>query len=165
MASSFPWVPVGRPAPRVPGRWVRLLRLLKAPRTWETAVPDTALLAGALARVDWSDAHAVVRRRGMPTDPQVWADAAFRDPPRWVVGLLGMREMLFGLVGIARGGSSSFDTVSWEPDEVLLGTDEQHLDFRASVRCELGRVVVSTVVQLHNARGRAYFAIVRSVIR
>lgn len=143
--------------------WVRLLRLLEAPRARETAVPATSLLAGALARVDWSDAHSVACRPGVPTDPQVWADAVFRDPPRWVVALLGVREALVGLVGIARGGDSSFDTVARTAEEVLLGTDERHLDFRASVLREPGRVVLSTVVQLHNRRGRAYFALVRRV--
>lgn len=133
------------------------------PLAAETAVPETPLLASALARVDWSDAHAVECRPGQPTDPQVWADAVFRDPPQWVAALLGVREALVGLVGIARGGSSSFDTLARTEREVLLGTDERHLDFRASVLREADRVVLSTVVTLHNARGRAYFALVRPV--
>jgi hypothetical protein len=48
-------------------------------------------------------------------------------------------------------------------DEVLLGSDERHLDFRVSVRREPTRVVVTTVVCLNNARGRAYSALVRLV--
>ncbi|WP_211323324.1 DUF2867 domain-containing protein [Amycolatopsis palatopharyngis] len=48
-------------------------------------------------------------------------------------------------------------------DEVLYGSDDSHLDFRGSVLVEPGRVVLSTVVQIHNARGRAYFGIVRLV--
>ena len=143
--------------------WVRLLRRLELPRARETAVPDTPLLAAALPRVDFADAHAVRVHPGAPTDPQVWADAIFRDPPRWVVGLLALREAAVGLVGIARGRRSSFDTVAGAADEVLLGTDERHLDFRASVRREPERVVLSTVVTLHNRRGRAYFALVRRV--
>jgi hypothetical protein len=143
--------------------WVRLLRRWEQPRAAETAVPDTPLLAGALPRVDFADAHAVAVHPGAPTDPQAWADAVFRDPPRWVLAVLGLREALVRLVGIARGGRSSFDTVARAADEVLLGTDERHLDFRASVRREPDRVVLSTVVTLHNRRGRAYFALVRPV--
>ena len=133
---------------------------VELPRAAGTAVPDTPLLATALPRVDFADAHAVAVRPGAPTDPQAWADAIFRDPPRWVLAVLGLREALVGLVGIARGGRSSFDTVARTADEVLLGTDERHLDFRASVLREPGRVVLSTVVTLHNRRGRAYFALV-----
>ena len=143
--------------------WVRLLRRSELPRGAETAVPETPLLATALSRVDFADAHAVPVHPGAPTDPQVWADAIFRDPPRWVLAVLGVREALVGLVGIARGGSSSFDTVARTADEVLLGTDERHLDFRASVLREPERVVLSTLVTLHNRRGRTYFALVRRV--
>lgn len=140
-----------------------MARVVDAERARLVPVPDTPLLATALRRIDFADAQAVVARPGMPTDPQVWADALFRDPPRVVVAALGLREALVGLVGIARGGGSSFDTVARRADEVLLGTDERHLDFRASVLREPDRVVLSTVVTLHNARGRAYFGLVRLV--
>jgi hypothetical protein len=79
------------------------------------------------------------------------------------VGALGVREALVGLVRIERGGASSFDTVRKRADEVLLGTDARHLGFRASVLVEHDRVVLSTVVQVHNDRGRSYSALVRRV--
>lgn len=143
--------------------WVRLWQRFEVPMARATVVPATPLLARALPRVDFSDAYVVARHRGMPTDPQAWADAVFRDPPSWVVGLLGVRQALVGLLGIARDDGSAFDTLARERHEVLLGTDERHLDFRASVLCEPDRVVLSTVVQFHNSRGRAYFSIVRLV--
>lgn len=151
----------GEPRARRWSPWVRLLRVLDGARARETAVPATPLLATALARTDWSDAYAVDLRPCMPTDPQVWADAIFRDPPEPVRALLWLRNAVVGVAGIERGGDDSFDTVAHTTDEVLLGTDERHLDFRASVLCGPDRVVLSTVVQLHNARGRAYFALVR----
>jgi hypothetical protein len=153
--------PPARPAQRSP--WVRLMRRFEGSRARAVPVPATPLLGDALPRVDWTDAYAVPRRPGTPTDPQAWADAAFRTPPLWVAVVVGVREALVGLVGIDRGGSSSFDTVRRRADEVLLGTDERHLDFRASVLVEPDRVVLSTVVQVHNARGRAYSALVRCV--
>ncbi|WP_300016431.1 DUF2867 domain-containing protein [Pseudonocardia sp.] len=143
--------------------WVRLLRRAVGVRARTAAVPDTPLLADALPRTDFADAHAIACGPGMPSDPQVWADAVFRDPPGWVRAALGLREVLVGFVGIARSGTSSFDTIARTADEVLLGTDERHLDFRASVLREPGRVVLTTVVRIHNARGRAYFALVRLV--
>lgn len=154
---------VGRPpaARATWSPWVRLVRLFDGPATREAPVTASPLLAAALPRVDWSDAHAVDRWAGMPEDPQVWADATFRTPPPWVAALMGVRQALVGLVGIDRGDPSSFDTVATSPGEVLLGTDERHLDFRAAVRVEERQVVLTTVVQLHNARGRAYFALVK----
>lgn len=124
-------------------------------------VPGTPLLAEALPHVDWADAYAVGRPDGSPSDPQVWADAVFRSAPVWVGALLVARESLVRLVGIDRAGRQAFDPVARTDDEVLLGIDQSHLDFRASVLCEPERVVVSTVVHLHNRRGRFYSLIVR----
>lgn len=153
----------GPERPTVVSPLVRLLRRAQQPPARACAVPDSTLLAAALPRVDHVDAYAVERCPGTPADPLVWADATFHDPPAWVVALLGVRERIVGTVGIERGGPRAFDVVAATDDEVLLGSDAGHLDFRVSVRCEPERVVVSTVVQLHNARGRAYFAIVRLV--
>ncbi|KRC64568.1 hypothetical protein ASE12_07165 [Aeromicrobium sp. Root236] len=126
-------------------------------------VPATPLLQDALPRVDWSDAYAVPRPVGSSSDPQDWADAVFHAPPVWVGALLLARESLVRLVGIDRAGSGAFDPVARTDDEVLLGIDQSHLDFRASVLCEPDRVVVSTVVHVHNRRGRAYSALVRRI--
>lgn len=126
-------------------------------------VPPTALLADALPHVDWSDAYAVPRPAGSSRDPQVWADAVFRRPPPWVGALLLVRESLVRMVGIDRAGPGAFDPVARADDEVLLGIDQSHLAFRASVLCESERVVVSTVVNVHNRRGRLYCLIVRLV--
>jgi len=126
-------------------------------------VSATGLLAGALPRVDWSDAYRVARPDDSPTDPQVWADAIFHSAPRWVRGLIAIRQAAVGLVGIDRGRPDTFDTVTRTDHEVLLGTDERHLSFRASVLTRADRVVLSTVVQVHNRRGRAYSALVRAV--
>lgn len=49
----------------------------------------------------------------------------------------------------------------------MLGEDDQHLDYRVSVRLEREQgkcwVVVSTVVKFNNGLGRAYFVPVRPV--
>ena len=127
-------------------------------------LPTTPLLTGALPYVDWSDAYAVCTPSGAPLhDPQEWADAIFHGPPLWVRALFGVRAVAVPLVGIERGGSHVFATVNRRPDEVLVGTDQGHLGFRASVLVQPGRVIVSTVVQLHNRRGRFYSALVRRI--
>lgn len=143
--------------------WVQLLWRLGSPRAQEVSAPVTPLLAAALERVDWSDAYAVPCDRGMPADPQVWADAVFRDPPGWVLALLGLRQALVGLVGIERADSAAFNTLARRDDEVLLGTDAGHLDFRVSIWRTSDAVTVTTVVQCHNRRGRLYSMLVRRV--
>lgn len=160
------------PRPRPWSPWVRLLRRAAPPPTWASPVPDTARLAHtAFDDPGHTDAFSVEHRPGMSTDPRAWADAIFRDPPRWVLGLLLLRETLVGLVGIERGGRGAFDTVRSCPGEVLLGTDSGHLDFRASVLVDTtggggegdhrDTVTLTTVVRLHNRRGQLYWAVVR----
>ena len=141
----------------------RFVRPVRTGRVYATELPATRLLAHPMRYVDWSDSYAV----GVPLDqerrdPQEWADALFRSSPPLVVrALFGVRELLVRAVGIERGGRHVFTTVSRTDNEVLLGVDQSHLGYRASVLVEPGRVVVSTVVELHNRRGRAYFALVR----
>ena len=127
-------------------------------------LPRTPLLACALVRVDWSDAYAVALPRGARGHPpEAWADAIFRAPPPLVRALFVAREVLVRLGGIEAGTRRAFDIVSWSPHEVLLGIDQRHLGFRASVLVQPHRVVVSTIVEVHNRRGRAYSALVRRI--
>jgi hypothetical protein len=127
-------------------------------------VPSTPLLADALAEVEWSDAYAVsLPAGGIRCDPQDWADAVFRHPPGWVRILFGLRQLAVRAVGIEAGDRHVFDTLDRSRDEVLLGIDQQHLNFRASVLMDRDRVVVSTVVEVNNRRGRAYSCLVRQV--
>lgn len=130
-------------------------------RPYPVPVPETALLAGALPRIDWSDAFAVTGPIGNRIDPQVWADAIFHNAPLWVRALLAVRQAIVISVGIDRGRRTTFATRSRTDDEILLGTDERHLSFRASVLSRTDGVVVSTIVQTHNRRGHLYFAVVR----
>ena len=142
----------------------RCVRRARSPRPYQVSLPSAPLLAHALPHVDWSDAFAVQVLGDAPRrDPQEWADAVFHGPPLWIRVLFGVRELLVGVVGIERGGRHVFDTVSRTADEVLLGVDQSHLSFRASVLVERDRVVVTTLVQLRSRRGAAYFALVRRI--
>lgn len=144
--------------------WVRLLRRFVFPPKVRAVPPvSDGLLRGALERVDAADAYAVDVPPAAPQDPRWWAERLFRHPPSWVAGLLALRERLVGLVGIERAAGDEFDVRTGTDDEVLLGADAGHLDFRASVRREPERVVLSTVVGLRGRRGRLYWSVVRLV--
>jgi hypothetical protein len=131
-------------------------------------IPPGAVLArAAFPRTDFEDAWQVVVPASAPADPAAWAHAAFRTPPLWVGALLRLRNALVGLIGVERGDRSSFDTVARTGDELLLGTDAGHLDFRASLLvadADAARAVtLSTVTVVHNTRGRLYLAVVKLV--
>jgi hypothetical protein len=146
-------------------RWVRLLRrLTEFPKPEAVPTPDGAgLVRAAFDIVDFTDAWQVQLVPGLPTDPQLWADAVFRDPPRWVAASLGLRNLLVRFIGMEPSGHSAFDTTARTDDEVLLGADDHHLDFRASVLIGATNVTLTTVARVHNRRGRLYMAIVKHV--
>jgi hypothetical protein len=147
-----------------PARWspsVRLLRAVAWARPAEVPPAQSGLLDRSLPRVDFADGWQIRTWRRMPTDPVVWSDAIFHDPPGWVRTLMLLRNAAVGLVGIERGDSSAFDVLARSEREAVVGTDAGHLDFRASILVDRGRVTLSTIVHVHNRRGRLYLRAVR----
>jgi hypothetical protein len=126
-------------------------------------VPLTPAIRTIYAEPDLADAYRIPRAPGTPDAPQAWADAIFRDPPPWVGALLGLRNELVRLVRIPRGTARAFDTIAVVGDELLLGQDDEHLDFRASIVVGPGTVTLSTVAKVNNRRGVAYLAVIRLV--
>lgn len=103
---------------------------------------------------------------GAPADPRVWAEELFslHAMPGWVTALMGLRQVLVGLVGIPRKAPADvFDVAEVRGEEALISSDERHLDFRCGVAYDAGARLlrVTTVVRLKGWRGRLYFAPVR----
>jgi hypothetical protein len=94
-------------------------------------------------------------------DPAWWANAIFslRSTPRWIVLLLGLRQVLVRLIGVKRAPSSVFDIDAVVGEEALIAADDRHLDFRAGVGIDVEQRLlrVTTVVRFHGWRGRLYF--------
>jgi hypothetical protein len=154
-----------------PVRYPRRARLavgMESARVRAVPVPTAAtLLHEAIHRPDLADAFALRVPPGTTTDPQDWADAVFRNPPRAVVALLHLRNRLVTPLGIERGDASAFDTITRTDREVLLGTDAGHLNFRAGVLVEPDAdgttITVATLAATRSRAGRAYLAVVRPV--
>ncbi len=142
-------------------------------------VPAGGLAADALPRVDYSDAYAV--EVPPATSARALAEAVFASAPPWVAALMAIRHAVVAPLGLvatrrsiehaARRANRTgerlgvFPVLAEAPEELLLGLDDRHLDFRVSVRIleDAGRRrgVVSTLVRIHNALGRAYFGVVK----
>ncbi|GAB3994935.1 hypothetical protein GCM10029992_10820 [Glycomyces albus] len=74
---------------------------------------------------------------------------------------MALRQALVGLVGIERDDRSAFETLERTDDEVLLGTDADHLDFRVSVHVTEHAVTVTSIARAKRRRGRLYLLPVR----
>ena len=103
------------------------------------------------------------------------AHKIFASTPRWIVGLMALRDRLvrpFGLKTRQRMAGDQpkraagwFPILSQSPERMVLGTDDRHLDFRLVIETvafmpEGTRVSGTTVVRTHNCLGRAYLAAV-----
>lgn len=123
----------------------------------------TPLLAASEVRGDWISCQRQPVTPSASTDPSEWAHRIFHDPPLWVGAAVALRDRLVRLVGIRPSSRETFAVLARNDTEVIVGTDDKHLDFRASVRCGDGFVDVITVVHVHNALGRLYLLPVRLV--
>lgn len=110
---------------------------------------------------DFAEAVIVPLPAGATTDPRVWARSIFSvaTAPAWVKALFGLRQIAVRALGIPPGSRDVFDVREAVGEEVLIATDDRHLDFRVGVAVDVAAelVRVTTVVRLHGWRGRLYF--------
>ncbi len=123
-------------------------------------------------------AHAHIRARLLPGDfldgyvvasslsPQMAADIAL-SLPVWANALLHLRNWLmrpFGLKTEASDDPSApsaiFPVEHSTEGELIIGTNDRHLDFRICLMRHDGRIHMATWVRRHNLAGRAYLAAV-----
>jgi hypothetical protein len=150
----------------------------------EIEIPNTSLVMRSLPQIDFADAFQCQLPENQPQNIDSVTRAIFLIMPQWVAQLLELRNAIvrpFGLkTSIDAVPSSNQDKL--QPgtavgvfevldrrlhDEIMLGEDDKHLDYRVSIQLEREEekcwVVVSTAVKFNNWLGRAYFVLVRPV--
>jgi hypothetical protein len=151
-------------------------------RVREVPVPAGSLAAGAFPRTSYADAYAVYLPVGRTFDVDALTWRLTASAPRWAEQLMWLRDRIVSPLGLrtARTRATPSDSAPClEPgdmagmfkvfersdDEILLGGDDSHLDFRVSVLVQRGAMrssaVLTTVVRFNNGLGRAYFFVVR----
>lgn len=140
----------------------------------EEQLPGTAGIRQALSRIDFSDTFATTNHSDAL---KVLIDKIFGKPPVWVSALFYLRNVLVRLVGI-KPAKETDNNQMFEPggyigffkiyqiydDEVIVGANDDHLDFRASIYNsgeQQFNIKVSTLVRFHNRKGRWYMAVIK----
>jgi hypothetical protein len=143
-------------------------------------MPLACSLHGMYPRVDLSDSYAVALPPGTVHDPERLARCLFERPAPWMEGLMGVRDFAVSWFGLktARALRASSGTASGERigifkvyfrgrEEILLGEDDRHLDFRISILLQVSAqpeqaatLVMSTVVHCHNRLGHVYLTVI-----
>lgn len=125
------------------------------------ALPGTSFLWSLHAPGDFLDCYATPSDLSAPKAAQVFVAA-----PAWANGLMQVRNLLvrpFGLKPGKSGGGNHigpFPVVSQSGDEVVLGFDDSHLNFRLAFLRQSGLIHAATWVRPHNFAGRVYLAAV-----
>ena len=146
----------------------------------EATAPKTSRVASLLPGAYFHDAWAIA-----PAEPDLDALGQFlrvaKRTPRWIDGLMTIRNRVVGYFGLKNLGGLSqihptktsaeyvagdrvgiFTLISKTDDEVLLGDDDNHLKVVVSVHKGTGSsgqepvVTVTTVVHVKNWLGRLY---------
>lgn len=137
-----------------------------------TKVPADSRIAGRYPVMHLADAYAVALPPEASLDPERLARFVFSQQPAWIGQLMRLRDVLMGPFGVktaqqlqaADGGHRPrvgiFRIYEIAPDEIVLGEDDTHLDFRLSLLVRPPQLIVSTVVQCHNRLGRAYIRMI-----
>lgn len=134
-------------------------------------VPAASHVSASFKHIDFADAYQVVLTR-----PQLSAEGAataiFGTSPRWVGALMKLRGVFARAVGLKhsdmRSGSRQrgiFKVQARYIDEIVIGDDDSHLNFRISVlragEADAATVTVSTAVEINNTLGSVYMFIVK----
>lgn len=115
--------------------------------------------ASILPGYDFADAYRVAVPPGM--DAPALTDQVFARGPGWIRMLLKLRNAVVAPLGLRTAASGGFPVLRRLPQEVWLGFDDRHLDFRIVVMVAPGDATVTTIVRCHNLWGRIYLAVVK----
>mgnify|MGYP000058508853 CR=1 FL=1 len=126
----------------------------------KTPLPYSSRLWQQVSPGDFIDGYAAES----PLSPKEAMQSAL-SLPGWAQALLSLRNRLvrpFGLKTEVSGtGTSAIFPVTYEDaTEVILGTDDSHLNFRICLHREAGRIHMATWVHCNNLLGRLYLGAV-----
>jgi hypothetical protein len=146
------------------------------------AIPTDARAHGFYDTPYLADAYAISLPPDVVANPEQLARYVFENQPAWVDTLMGLRDTLvagFGLKTAKQLAAPSADKTNKRvgifkiyasnANEVFLGEDDKHLDFRISVQLRPAaastvgsapQLIVSTVVHCHNLLGRSYITVI-----
>ena len=146
----------------------------------QVALPSQSAVATAFKSVNLADAFSIQLPSDASINPDVLARFIFLVQPSWIGALTNVRDAIvtgFGLKTAKHLATLSSDTAAprisifrvfgTSENEVVLGENDKHLDFRVSNLCTPGsppnagnQLTLSTVVHCHNRLGRAYLSVI-----
>ena len=138
-------------------------------------LPQESISMQFINKLDYVDAFKVELSQTDQNVDKIYL-AIFNHPPRWVNMLMALRNKIVRVFGLHTGDGSKqtelktltigdkhgvFKIFDIQPNEIIAGEDDKHLDFRVSVLKRGNVLYLSTLVQYNSKFGRFYFFIVK----
>ncbi|WP_157679889.1 DUF2867 domain-containing protein [Bacteriovorax sp. DB6_IX] len=134
----------------------------------------THLSETSLPRIDFTDTFSTTNHHD---DLITIAHKVFNQSPIWIKGLFALRHFLVKLVGIKSQLPADFNTekrvggyigffkiFALGENEIILGLDDEHLNFRVSIfnsNDQAYNIKVITCVEFNNSKGRFYMQTIK----
>ena len=151
------------------------------PKIHKVAPQKGTLIDGCFSHVDYTDAYQATIPAGLSASVDSVMRGIFESTPWWVKALMAVRNRIVAAIGLKTAEFENVGTqeIEFRPglsirgfhvfdrteNEILLGLDDSHLDFRVSILLEMrgeeSKVIVTTIVRFNNWIGRAYFVPVK----
>lgn len=114
-----------------------------------------------------ADCFTTVVLPGDPVEPRAWAEGVLGRSPAWINLLMRLRDTAVRPLGLQTAGAvrppTGFPVLADHGDEILMGLDDRHLDFRVRVAVRDRAVHLTATVHINSHIGRLYWAVVRHV--
>lgn len=140
----------------------------------EEKAPSTIGISNALSSIDFSDSFTTTNNSETLQNITI---KIFGTAPKWIQFLFKVRNSLVRFLGLKTampidyhskfevGGYVKFFKIySIADDEIVLGADDSHLNFRAVIYNSAEptfNIKVITLVQYHNLTGKIYMALIK----
>lgn len=143
--------------------------MLGGRRVQRVEPPPSSAISGWYAGADLLDSFSIDTADGATM--RAIAHRALGAPPRWFRALVAVRDGAVAPFGVRTSGQlrrarpdrlrvDFFPILSESADEIVLGEDDHHLDFRLSILRQAGphgsTLIATTAVRTHNRLGRLY---------
>ncbi len=135
-----------------------------------TELPKESQILHFINKVDYQDSFMITLNNPTLKIEEIYFNI-FSHVPKWIDNLLAFRNKVVGIFGLdtykdakevtldsIKVGNKAgiFKIYDIQPQEIIAGEDDSHLNFRVSVIKQNKEAIVSTVVKYNNKMGRLY---------
>lgn len=124
-------------------------------------IPVKSTIANRFGKIDYQDIYSIAQQTDKTAEE---ISKELMVMPGWVDVLMKLRNRIVGVFGLKTDRNTPksktfFTIIENREDEIVMGEDDKHLNFRASIFKDSSEETISliTVVHYNNVWGKVYF--------